>query len=99
MVEVLTVSNLIEEDYIIDLHSDTKESALQELLRVICKSPLITDPKRFEKEIFRREKLMSTGIGYEIAIPHARHSAVKDFVIAIGRKKTEFLMNPLMTNR
>ena len=30
---------------------------------------------------------MSTGIGYEIAIPHARHKTVKDFVIAIGRKK------------
>ena len=87
MLKVLTVSNLIDEKFIIDLQANTKEAALKELLQNICQNPLITDPKRFEKEIFKREKLMSTGIGYGIAIPHARHKSVKDFVIAIGRNK------------
>ena len=30
---------------------------------------------------------MSTGIGYGIAIPHARHKTVTDFVMVMGRKK------------
>ncbi|MDO9576635.1 MAG: PTS sugar transporter subunit IIA [Candidatus Cloacimonadales bacterium] len=87
MENILKVSDMINENFIIDLISDDKEAVLEELLDVICESPLITDCKRFRKEIFKREKLMSTGIGYEIAIPHARHKTVKDFVIALGRKK------------
>ena len=87
MDKVLKVSDLINEDFIIDLKSNNKEDTLNELLDVICKSEKITNSKIFRKEIFKREKLMSTGIGYEIAIPHARHKSVTDFVIALGRKK------------
>jgi len=87
MDKVLKVSDIICKELIIDIKSDNKEDTLNELLDVICKSDKITDPKIFRKEIFKREKLMSTGIGYEIAIPHARHKSVTDFVIALGRKK------------
>ena len=87
MDKVLKVSDLINQDFIIDIQSNNKQDALNELLDVICENPKITDSKIFRKEIFKREKLMSTGIGYEIAIPHARHKTVSDFVIALGRKK------------
>ena len=87
MEKVLKISKLINEDFIIDITSDSKQDALMELLHVICNNPKITDCKVFKKEIFNREELMSTGIGYVIAIPHARHKTVKDFVMAIGRKK------------
>ena len=86
MEKILKVSELINEDFIIDIESDNKKDALNELLDIICQSSLITDRKIFSKEIFKREELMSTGIGYQIAIPHARHSSVQDFVMAIGRK-------------
>lgn len=78
---------MIDETKIIDISSNDKKSALNELLEIICKDEKITDEKVFKKEIFKREKLMSTGIGYGIAIPHARHKSVTDFVIALGRKK------------
>ncbi len=84
---VLKISELINEDFIIDIKSDNKQDALSELLQVICRNPKITDCPIFKKEIFNREKLMSTGIGYEIAIPHARHKTIADFVMALGRKK------------
>ncbi|MCF7793590.1 MAG: PTS sugar transporter subunit IIA [Candidatus Cloacimonetes bacterium] len=87
MEKILKVSDMINENFILDIEGDTKKEALNELLDVICESPLITEPKIFRKAIFKREKLMSTGIGYEIAIPHARHKSIKDFVIALGRKK------------
>ncbi|OQX71820.1 MAG: hypothetical protein B6D62_01400 [Candidatus Cloacimonas sp. 4484_275] len=87
MEKILKISELLNKDYIIDIRSDNKEGALKELLDVICKNERITDCKTFSREIFNREKLMSTGIGYGIAIPHARHKTVKDFVIALGRKK------------
>lgn len=87
MAEVIHISNLLDESYIIDVQSRDKKSALEEMLNVICKNDLITKPDVYRKEIFKREKLMSTGIGYEIAIPHARHKSIKNFVMAIGRIK------------
>jgi len=87
MDKVFKISNMLDETKIIDIQSNDKKKALNELLEVICKDDKITNEKTFKKEIFKREKLMSTGIGYGIAIPHARHRSVKDFVMAIGRKK------------
>ncbi len=87
MNKIFKISNLVNETRIIDIQSNDKKGALNELIEIICKDELITDPKIFSKEIFKREKLMSTGIGYGIAIPHARHKTVKDFVIAVGRKR------------
>ena len=87
MDKIFKISNMVNETQIIDIQSNDKKGALNELLEIICKNDLITDPIIFSKEIFKREKLMSTGIGYGIAIPHARHKTVKDFIIAIGRKR------------
>lgn len=87
MEKKLKISDMTSSDLIIDIKSNNKKEALSELLEVISNSDKITDPKTFSKAIYAREKIMTTGIGYEVAIPHARHKSVKDFVIAIGRKK------------
>ena len=34
--------------------------------------------------IFRREELMSTGIGFGVGVPHVRLDGVKDMVMALG---------------
>jgi len=85
MKDIMHISKILQPDMIIDLQATTKGNALDELLEVITKSPLITDKKKFWKAIKNREKLMSTGIGYGVAVPHARDKTIKDFVIAIGR--------------
>ena len=87
MAKILNISDYIAPERIIKLKSTEKKEALKELIKVITTSEKVTDPKIFEKEIFKREKLMSTGIGYGIAIPHIRHKSVKDFVIAVGISK------------
>ena len=38
--------------------------------------------------MIERENILTTGIGYELAIPHVRLRSVKDFVMAIGRCET-----------
>ena len=87
MAKILNISDYIAPERIIKLKSTEKKEALKELINIIVTSDKITDPKIFEKEIFKREKLMSTGIGYGIAIPHIRHKSVKNFVIAVGISK------------
>lgn len=81
----MRISSLITPERIIDLKCRTKGESLKELFRVIEKAPEITDGKVFEKSIIERENLLTTGIGFEIAIPHVRLASIKDFVVAIGR--------------
>ncbi len=57
------------------------------MINLLSKSDKVTNQKALEKAIIDRENLMSTGIGYGIAIPHAREKSVKDFIIALGIHK------------
>jgi len=88
MEKAIEIYKFMDPSRIIDIQSNTKDDALRELADVICKSEIITNKESFIKEIFEREKLMSTGIGYGIAIPHIKDKSIKDFVIAFGRKKS-----------
>jgi PTS system nitrogen regulatory IIA component len=49
--------------------------------------------------IFRREELMSTGIGGGIAIPHVRLESVKDLAVALGICRTPITDYPSLDNR
>ena len=86
---------LLHKDMIIDLKSADKNLALEELVEVISKSDIVTDKKIFLKEIFKREKIISTGLGLGIAFPHVKIPSVKDFVIAIGRSKMGINFNAI----
>ena len=77
---------MIDESRCVDLKSHTKEEALRELVDVLGHldrtSP--TGTTCFGA-IFEREKVISTGVGIEVALPHVKIPSVKDFVIAVGR--------------
>ena len=76
--------DMVSSERIVWLEQRDKTEFHRELARIICSAPEITKPEEFEKEIFEREAIMSTGIGLGIAIPHAKIPSVKDFVIAVG---------------
>ncbi|MEA3485119.1 MAG: PTS sugar transporter subunit IIA [Candidatus Aerophobetes bacterium] len=69
------------------LKSRTKQEVLEELTDLLDKTGKISNRKEFLKVIREREKLGSTGIGYNIAIPHARSSGTKSLVSAFGINK------------
>ena len=81
----MNLSDLITSDRIIDLRAATKNDALKELFRVIEQAPEITDSKKFETSIIERENILTTGIGFEIAVPHVKIPSVSNFVMALGR--------------
>ncbi len=84
---ILQISDFIDETRIKDLEADNKDDALNEMIDLISTSSNINNISAFKKAIFKRESLMSTGIGLGIAIPHAKIPECQDFVIAIGRLK------------
>ena len=59
-----------------------KKSCLNEMVEHLHEEGVVKDPERFFKAILEREKLMSTGIGRGVAIPHARSDAVQELKIA-----------------
>ncbi len=69
------------------LESKTKDEVLRELTDLLEKTGKVTDREEFLRVIREREELGSTGIGYNIAIPHARSTGMKDLTGAFGVSK------------
>jgi PTS system nitrogen regulatory IIA component len=63
---------------------DRKEPALRLMVDVLARSPRIKDRAELARAVFEREKLMSTGIGFGVAVPHVRLASVGDLVMAVG---------------
>ena len=81
------LSKMLSEDRVVELNSRDKVGALNELVDVMGTATQIVDKEAFRKAIFEREKLLSTGIGLGLAVPHAKMNGVKDIVMAVGRSK------------
>lgn len=71
-------------DRAVFIEADTKVGVLNALIDVLAGAPEVTDRAALAREIFERERLMSTGIGFSIAVPHVRLDSVKDVVMAVG---------------
>ena len=86
------LSQLLSPERVVEIRGKTKAEALEELIAVICKASEITSGEEFREAIFNREKIVSTGIGLGIAVPHAKIASVTDFVAAVGisREGIEF---------
>ncbi len=69
------------------LESKTKDEVLEELTDLLEKTGKVTNREEFLRGIREREELGSTGIGYNIAIPHARSTGIKGLTGAFGISK------------
>lgn len=84
----MELKDLIKESTIkLELVSTDKNSVLDEMIELLEDGKVVTDKNRFKDDILAREELSNTGIGFEIAIPHAKSKAVKEPRIAIGLAK------------
>ncbi|MDB0440209.1 PTS sugar transporter subunit IIA [Clostridioides difficile] len=78
---------LNEESVILDLKSTTKEGIIQELVDKLYDRGSITLKSKFIKALKRREKMGSTSIGYQMAMPHGKTKYVKEASVVIGKSK------------
>jgi PTS system nitrogen regulatory IIA component len=72
---------------IVDLKSETKEDIIAELVDSLDPGEAITDRDKVLQAVLEREKIMSTGIGDGIAIPHGKSDAVVKLAAALGTQK------------
>ncbi|HEX5137250.1 MAG TPA: PTS sugar transporter subunit IIA [Planctomycetota bacterium] len=81
----ISLEAIIPPERVILLDATTKEEALRRLAAVVATSPDVTDGTKLLAAIHEREKIMSTGIGLGIAIPHAKIPSVRDFVVGFAK--------------
>lgn len=70
--------------YIKNHDATNKFQAIEELARVFEKGGFCSDVESLINALKEREEIMSTGIGFGIAIPHAKVNVVMEMAFAIG---------------
>lgn len=70
------------------LNASTKDEVIDELVELISASNMVKDNTLLLKDVKEREDLVTTGVGYGVAFPHAKTRAVKGIVIAFGRSES-----------
>ncbi|MEC9484259.1 MAG: fructose PTS transporter subunit IIA [Candidatus Izemoplasma sp.] len=87
----MKIVDLITKDIItLELSSSTKQDVIQELAELLKSDDRISDLDKFVEEVNKREALGSTGVGYGVAIPHAKTKYVKRSSLVFGRTNEGF---------
>lgn len=84
---MIHIGDHLAPERVTDLRSRTKEAALLELVETLRSVPEIRDPDLVLDAVREREKVLSTGIGLGVAVPHAKFPGLTEFVLAYGRSR------------
>jgi len=85
----MNISDILQLESIkTDSEVNNKNSLIVEMMQLADKSGQVENFEKAEEEVFKREEVMSTGIGKGIALPHAKTNAVKDIVGALNILQT-----------
>ncbi len=80
---------LSEQTIALDMPSTDKLSAIEQLVGVLDGAQFIDETQIVVDDILERERLMSTGVGSGVAIPHAQSRGVRRLAMAFGRTAAE----------
>jgi fructose PTS system EIIBC or EIIC component len=89
----MKLSKFCDESLVLfSLKSGTKDGVIGELVELAATSNMIKNKEELLTDVRERENLVTTGVGYGVAFPHAKTRAAKGIVIAFGRsvKGVEF---------
>ena len=81
----ISLRDHLSPEQVVDLDARTKDEALAEMVEAVATSGAVQDREALLIAVRERERILSTGIGLGIAIPHARIELVERFVVAVGR--------------
>jgi PTS system nitrogen regulatory IIA component len=78
------ISDYLDPHLVCLLDVETRDQALSALVEIADATEKLSDKKTFFEAVLGREKVVSTGIGNGVAIPHAKLPNYDHFFIAIG---------------
>jgi PTS system fructose-specific IIA component len=84
------MNNIIVKELItLDFEASSKEEVIKELAKVIEGQGRLNDYEGYVQEVFKREEIFPTAIGFEVAIPHGKTNSVKNASVAFARLTNE----------
>jgi len=84
----MKLSKFCDENLVVfNLKATTKKEVIEELVDVAASSNMIKDRDALLNDVREREELVTTGVGYGVAFPHAKTKSAKGIVIAFGRSE------------
>ena len=83
----MTLGELINSRGIAYLENKRKSECLEDLIEMLARRKEVTSKDKLRRAIKDREKILSTGIGSGIAVPHAKIGQVKKFCAVVGINK------------
>ena len=82
----MKLSKFCDESLIVfNLKAGGKSEVIEELVDLVSTSNMVKDRDQLLQDVVDRESLVTTGVGYGVAFPHAKTRSVKGIVIAFGR--------------
>lgn len=81
---MVKITRYLDRNLVATLSTETRDETLQFLVQMLKDQGKLKDTEAFYQAILEREKIVSTGIGMGVAIPHAKLPNYNDFFIAIG---------------
>ena len=80
---------------IMNLKANTKDGAINEMTDKLVSQGIVNDANEFKKEVLAREDESTTGIANELAMPHAKTSAVTQPAVLFAKSSTGVPYNAL----
>ena len=80
--------NYLEADSVLILEGDTKKKVLEEIISYAT-TRCTLDDIQLREAIWKREKMMTTGIGNGLALPHIRVAGFPAPLVIVGRCQNE----------
>ena len=85
--KAIKISSYLDDRSVSFLNVESRDLAIEKLVSHLHKHGRLIDKDLFHKAILEREKIVSTGIGMGVSIPHAKLPDFKEFFIAIVIQK------------
>ncbi|MFP6632589.1 MAG: PTS sugar transporter subunit IIA [Planctomycetota bacterium] len=79
-----SLSRLISPDRITRIDEDNKDDCLRSLVKCLSESESLGNEDSIFEAIMDRERLLSTGFGLGLAIPHAKLNIIDDFIVGLA---------------
>ena len=83
-VDKYAASSVITAERVLLLPEGNKAGVLGQLIDSLSRAPEVRNASVLRSGMLERERLMSTGIGFGVGVPHVRSDAVSDLIMAVA---------------
>ena len=81
----MRLTDVLNEDFVnISLSGTNRDECIKELIEKLATAQKIINEENIFDAVLEREKIMTTGVGNGIAIPHCKHTDSPNFAVCLG---------------